>query len=213
LNKFEREVLEKQRFQALDWVLHATPARWWGTHKGSFEDWHECMGMMHLRFGKPRVQLIDKYNGQDDPRMNLAKWTQAYGEKPQPEWVHLFCHTLDVIPMYWYIETELRHMIGEWDVLCEGFVMTFSFEDEWDSIDEALQEVKVAIFMIPQESVESIQLEWATQLSCALECYNVIAEEEDKDPWKINIPKTEGHREVQGPQIENPDIIAPVKTK
>jgi len=51
--------------------------------------------------------------------------------------------------MNWYIETELHHRTGEWDVLCEGFVMTFSFEDEWDNIDEALQEVKAAIFRIP----------------------------------------------------------------
>ena len=43
--------------------------------------------------------------------------------------------------------------------------MTFNFEDGWDSIDEALQEVKVAIFRIPLEPVELIQPEWATQLS------------------------------------------------
>ncbi len=48
LDKFEREVLEKQRFQALNWVLHATPARWWGTHKGSFDDWHEFRRMMKM---------------------------------------------------------------------------------------------------------------------------------------------------------------------
>jgi hypothetical protein len=48
--KFEREVPEKQRFQALKWVLRATPARWWGTHKGSFEDWRECRRMMRQTF-------------------------------------------------------------------------------------------------------------------------------------------------------------------
>jgi len=106
----------------------------------------------------------------------------AYGEKPQPEWVHLFCHTLDVIPMNWYIEIELRHGTGEWDVLHEGLLMTVSFEDGWDSIDEVLQEVKVAIFRIPQELVELIHPERATQLSCMLECYNVTVEEEDEDP-------------------------------
>ena len=31
--------------------------------------------------------------------------------------------------------------------------------------------------------------------------------------WKINIPKIEGHREVQELQIENPDITASLKTK
>lgn len=38
LDVFEREVPEKQCFQALDWVLCAMPTRWWGTHKGSFDD-------------------------------------------------------------------------------------------------------------------------------------------------------------------------------
>lgn len=91
--------------------------------------------------------------------MHLAKSTQAYGEKPQPEWVHLFYHTLDVIPMNWYIETKLLHGIGDWDILREGFMMTFSFEDGFDNIDEALQEVKATIFKIPQDPLNLIQPE------------------------------------------------------
>lgn len=55
LDAFEREVPEKHRFQALDWELHATPARCWGTDKGSFDDWHECRRMMRTCFGKPKV--------------------------------------------------------------------------------------------------------------------------------------------------------------
>jgi len=46
LDAFEREVLEKQCFQALDWVLCATPIRWWGTHKESFDDWYEYRRMI-----------------------------------------------------------------------------------------------------------------------------------------------------------------------
>ena len=68
--------------------------------------------------------------------------------------------------------------------------MTFSFEDGFDSIDEALQEVKAAIFRIPQDPLDLINPEWATQLSNALECYNVTAEEEDEDMRNINIPET-----------------------
>jgi len=41
----------------------------------------------------------------------------------------------------------------------------------------------------------------------------VTAEEEDEDARKINIPEIEGHREVKGLQIENPNIIAPLKMK
>ena len=58
-----------------------------------------------------------------------------------------------------------------------------------------------------------IQPDWTTQLSQALEYYNVIAEEEDEDLRKINIPETEVHREVEGPQLENPDITESLKTR
>lgn len=40
----------------------------------------------------------------------------------------------------------------------------------------------------------------------------MTAEEEDKDLRNINIPEAKGEREVEGPQIENPDIIAPLNT-
>jgi len=89
--------------------------------------------------------------------MHLSKWTKVYGEEPQHEWVHLFYHTLDVIPMNWYIETELLHGIGEWDILRKGFLLTFTFEDHWwDTMDDVIQAVKAVIFRIPQEPIESI---------------------------------------------------------
>ena len=61
------------------------------------------------------------------------------------------------------------------------------------------------IFRIPQDPLDLIQPDWTTQLSHMLECYNVTMEEEDEDPRKINIPYTEGHRKVEGLQLENPD--------
>eukprot|EP00253_Pinus_taeda_P023002 PITA_23002 len=41
----------------------------------------------------------------------------------------------------------------------------------------------------------------------------MTTEEEDEDPRKINILEIEGHCEVEGPHIENPDITTPLKTK
>jgi len=95
--------------------------------------------------------------------MYLAKWMQAYGEKLQPKWVHLFCHTLDVIPVNWYIEIELHHGTSEWDILREIFMMTFIFEDKFDGIGEELQEVKEAFFSILQDPLDLTQPKWATQ--------------------------------------------------
>lgn len=100
-----------------------------------------------------------------------------------------------------YLETKLFHGTAEWDILRGGFLMTFSFEDGFESIDEALQEVKAVNFRILQEPLEWVQPDWSTQLCHALECYNVAAEGEDEHPRNINITKVEGHREVEGPQI------------
>jgi len=41
---------------------------------------------------------------------------------------------------------EICRDIAKWDVLREGFLRTFSFKYGFESIDEALQEVKAAIF-------------------------------------------------------------------
>ena len=144
---------------------------------------------------------------------HLAKWTKVYRTKPQLEWVHLFYHTLDIIPMNWYLETELRHGTAEWDILREVFWMTFNFEDGFASIDEALQEIKVIIFITLTKPMEWTQPDWSTQLHHALECYNVTVEVEDEDPRNINILEVEGHHEVEGLQIYNPDITVPLKTK
>jgi len=99
------------------------------------------------------MQLTNKYDGWDDPRSHLAKWNKVYEEVPKPEWVHLFCHTLDVIPMNWYTKTELFHGTSEWDNLDEGFLLTFTFEDCWcDTVDDVLQAVKVSIFLNTPEA-------------------------------------------------------------
>lgn len=45
-----------------------------------------------------------------------------------------------------------------------------------------LQEIKAVIFITPKEPVEWTQPNWSTYLCHALECYNVVAEEEEDDP-------------------------------
>ncbi len=85
LDAFEREVLEKNHFQDLDLVLCSTPARWWGTYKDNFDGWRKYRRMMRVAFGHPKVRLTEKYDGRSDPSDHLAKWTNAYGAKPQPE--------------------------------------------------------------------------------------------------------------------------------
>lgn len=96
--------------------------------------------------------------------------------------MHIFCHTLDTIPINWYLERELCHGIAEWDVLRESFLSTLSFEDGFKIIDEAMQEIKAAIFIMLKEPIEWTQPDWCTKLCHVLECYNVIGEVEEDDP-------------------------------
>lgn len=125
---------------------------------------------MKLQFRHAKERLTEKYNGKDDPRDHLEKQTKAWGTDPQLEWVHIFCHTLDTIPLNWYLEIELHHGNVEWDVLKEGLLLTFSFEDGFASIDESLQQIKEIIFRTPKEPMEWTQLDWRTHLHHALEC-------------------------------------------
>lgn len=61
--------------------------------------------------------------------------------------------------------------MDEWDVLKEIFLLTFNFENVFECIDEALQEFKVVIFKILEESVAWFQPEWNTSYAMR---WNVI---------------------------------------
>lgn len=155
--------------------------------------------MMKLPFRRTNTRMTEKYNGRDDTCDHLAKWTKSQGMEPQPEWVHVFFHTLDTIPMNSYLETELHHATMEWDVFNEGFLLTFKLKDGFAIINEALQEIKEIIFRMLMKPMEWTQPDWSTQLPHAMEFYNVTVEEEDDDSRKFNIPQAEGHHEVKGP--------------
>ena len=63
LDAFEMEVPENHHFQALDLALRATPARWWGAHKDSFDEWRDYKRIMRLWFGRPNTQLTKNIMG------------------------------------------------------------------------------------------------------------------------------------------------------
>jgi len=52
------------------------------------------------------------------------------------------------------------------------------------------------------------QQEWVVQMEHALECYNIVVEDEE-DPRNIDIPE----RRVQGPELQLPDMVKPLKVK
>ena len=79
---------------------------------------------------------------------------------PEDEWVHLFIHTLDTVPRNWYTETELRKGTNTWPLMIDKFLLTFTFESEYLSIDQALGVIKAKIFDDCTQLV-SAQLDWA----------------------------------------------------
>ncbi len=82
LTKFEKEVPEQQRFDALKWTLRTTPTRWWGTHQRSFEDYRECRRMLLIWFGKPQMKMKVGYDGWNSLRAHLSRWVKVYGTQP-----------------------------------------------------------------------------------------------------------------------------------
>lgn len=82
--------------------------------------------------------------------------------------------------MNWYLEIELRHGTVNWADLVEGFILTFSFEYDCPCIELSLQTIREKIFG-NATSLTWKQPNWTAQLRHALECYNIITEE-DEDP-------------------------------
>ena len=90
---------------------------------------------MIIRFSNDKECLQQKYTGESDPRSHIKICEQSWLDIPEDEWVHLFIHTLDTIPRNWYTETELRRGTVTWPLMIDSFLLTFTFESEYPSID------------------------------------------------------------------------------
>ncbi len=74
--------------------------------------------------------------------------------------------------------------------MVEGFILTFSFEDDFPIIDTTLHIINNKIF---DDGILHVcqQLDWALRMEHALECYNIAIEENDY-PSNIDILEFEG---------------------
>ena len=95
--------------------------------------------------------------------------------------------------------------------MIDGFKLTFGFDSEYPKIDDALGMIKTKVFEDGPLPLYN-QPDLAAQLENALECYNLVADEEE-EPCNMNIPESEGSYEVQGPKLEIPEITEKLKTK
>jgi hypothetical protein len=131
---------------------------------------------------------------------------EAWRNIPQDQWVHKFINTLDTTPINWYLQAELRLITTDWEGMNQNFVTTFLFESQYLSVDQALKIVRRRVFeeasSLPLEQKED---EWTAPLQKMQGFYNINADEDD-DPRKVNLAKTEGQRDVEGPGVELPFI-------
>jgi hypothetical protein len=120
---------------------------------------------------------------------------------------------LDMTPINWYLQAELRLITIDWEGMLQNFVTTFLFESEFPSIDQALQIVRPKVFKeassLPLEQEED---EWTAPFKKLQGCYNINADADD-DPRKVNITETEGHGDVEGTEVELSFIGQPIKIK
>jgi len=64
---------------------------------------------MWIKFGLEDTRVEVKYDGKVDPWEHIYHYTSVWKEVAEQEWVHGFIHTLETIPMNWYLETKLQH--------------------------------------------------------------------------------------------------------
>lgn len=94
--------------------------------------------------------------------------------------------------------------------MVDGFIIAFKFEDNCSHIDTNLNIVKKKMF--ENEAPVIWKPYWVAHIQNVMEFYNLTAEEYE-DSRNIDIKDLEGHRELNGPEIEMPDIMNPLKMR
>ena len=127
-------------------------------------------------------------------------------------WAHRFIHTLGLIPKMWYIQHELHWAIATWTNIVHDFHVTFKFEVESIQLEKALQIMHDIIFAIKLKgnttNTPLCPYHRTKQSSRDLvKCYKVdIESDDDEDLRNLNIPETEGERQVAIPSFGNDEL-------
>jgi len=162
-----------------------------------------------IRFGTDTGGMDSLYDGVTILALHIQTCEEAWKDRSNDEWEHLFVHTLDSNPRHWYTKTELCHGTKNWHTLRENLYLTFD-QSEYPSVDDALELVCMKIAEDPLPICA--QPDWTAQTENARERYNFTIDEDD-DPININISKTEGSCVVVGPALECPEITEKLKIK
>jgi hypothetical protein len=217
LTQYEDEVLENQRFLALDLALKATPAIWRGAHKEIITDWYQCKRLLCIRFGAEQTgKKQQKYDGLGTLAEHLEACKMLWKMTSSEEWSHHFIHTLEEIPTNWYMDQEMRKGTKTWGTLQQNFTVTFSFEHENPNIDTTLKWIRDVIFIEEPEveAITEVQQRNKQTVKDLLSCYHIQEEAPDEDnTCDIQIEEVEGERDVEGPTLESKVIFSPINIK
>jgi hypothetical protein len=122
----------------MDEALKSTPSRSWETHKNNITEWVQCHTLMTLRFSAQVEDCEVRYTGRSCPNNHVRSCEEAWKNIPQEKWVHKFINTLDMTPINWYLQAELRLITEDWEGMTQNFITTFLFESPYPSVDQAL---------------------------------------------------------------------------
>ena len=92
-------------------ILRATPVRWWTVHQRQITTWETCSRLLMVRFGTDTGGMDSLSDGVTYPALHIQACEEAWRNRSNDEWVHLFVHTLDSNPRHWYMETQLHRGI------------------------------------------------------------------------------------------------------
>ena len=86
---------------------------------------------------------------------------EAWRHVPREEWVHRFVHTLEPVAKNWYAEVELRHGTVSWTSLADSFLLTFSINDVFPTLEKAIRLIHSRVF--DDKEVTEYQPDWKEQ--------------------------------------------------
>ena len=95
-------------------ALRAIPARWWTAHQRQITTWETCRRLLIVWFATDTGGMDSLYDGLTFLAPHIQACEEAWQNRANDEWVHLFVHTLDSNLRHWYLETELHHGTDSW---------------------------------------------------------------------------------------------------
>ena len=105
------------------------------------------------------------------------------------------------MPRSWYVVTKLCRTITTWEELSVYCAHTFTFRDAHPEVHNALQLIRDVVLKVVPATCP-IDPHAQCHMQSLMACYNISSEPEDDDDMRnVNIPESEGSRNVAAPDI------------